>query len=78
MEGFNWSRGAAAFSASYIKRWLEDKYDQLMDLPVLSNLKKSNAGPKLGVEAILYALTSYAEQKLSGQSSPLLLWLRVL
>ncbi|MCO5067974.1 MAG: hypothetical protein M9910_04695 [Kiritimatiellae bacterium] len=39
-----------------------------MDLPAVAKLKSLSTGTKLGIEAILYTLTAYAEQKLSDQS----------
>jgi hypothetical protein len=68
MDNEKWARGAAVFSSCYIKRWLEGRYDQLGDLPAVAKLKALSTGTKLGIEAILYTLTAYAEQKLTDQS----------
>lgn len=68
MDKENWMRGAAVFGSCYIKRWLEGQYDQLGDLPAVAKLKSLSTGSKLGIEAILYSLTAYAEQKLTDQS----------
>jgi len=62
------ARGAAVFGSCYIKRWLEGQYDQLMDLPPVAKLKSLSTGTKFGIEAILYALTALAEQRISDQS----------
>ena len=61
-------RGAAVFGSSYIKRWLEPRYDQLMELPVMAKLRAANIGTKSAIEAILYALTAFAENKMSDKS----------
>jgi len=61
-------RGGAVFGSCYIKRWLEGRYDQLMDLPAVAKLKALSTGTKFGIEAILYALTAFAEQRFSDQS----------
>ena len=68
MNENKWSQAGAVFAACYIKRWLESRYDALMALPALGKLKAANPGIKYGVEAILYALTAYAQQKWSDPS----------
>ena len=68
MDEKKWSRAGAIFGASYIKRCLEARYDTLMALPALAKLKAANPGVKYGIEAILYALTAYAEQNVSDRS----------
>lgn len=68
MNTENLIRGASVLGSCYVKRWLEGRYDQLGDLPAIAKLKSLSTGTKLGVEAILYALTAYAEQRLSDQS----------
>lgn len=68
MDNNKWTRGAAVFGSNYIKRWLEGKYDQLAELPAVSKLRSLSKSSRLGIEAILYTLAAYAEQKLSDQS----------
>jgi hypothetical protein len=61
-------RGAAVFGSCYIKRWLEPRYDQLVNLPFMAKLKAANVGSKYAIEAILYSLTAYAENRMSDTS----------
>jgi hypothetical protein len=68
MDEKKWSRAGAILGASYIKRWLEARYDTLMALPALARLKAASPGVKYGIEAMLYALTAYAEQNVSDRS----------
>jgi uncharacterized membrane protein len=62
------NKGAAVFASCYIKRWLKGRYDQLIDLPLMAQVKGLNCGKKLGIEATLAAVTAYASQKLPDQS----------
>ncbi len=68
MDSDSIKRGLSVFGSCYIKRWLEGCYDQLMDMPAVAKLKAISPGTKLAIEALLYAVTAYAEQKLSDRS----------
>lgn len=57
-------QGLAVVLASYMKRILEGKYDQLSDNPFFDKLKEQGPGVKYGIEALLYALTAVMEQYL--------------
>jgi hypothetical protein len=70
-------RGAAVFGSCYIKRWLEPRYDQLIEQPFMAKLRAASLGTKSAIEAILYALTAFAENKMSDRS-PLGLMLKTL
>jgi hypothetical protein len=61
-------RGTAVFGSCYIKRWLEPRYDQLIELPFMAKLRAASLGTKSAIEAILYALTAFAENKMSDKS----------
>ncbi|OGV64917.1 MAG: hypothetical protein A3K19_03315 [Lentisphaerae bacterium RIFOXYB12_FULL_65_16] len=68
MDKETWVGGVGVFASCYIKRWLEGHYDTLMDLPAVAKLRAASPGTKYAIEAILYALTAYAEQRLSDRS----------
>lgn len=59
----------SSFFSSYIKRWLEGKYDALRDIPAVAKLQAINPNAKLGIEAILYAITAYLGQRVQPQST---------
>jgi len=68
MDKDTFQRGAAVFASGYIHRLLETIYNQLMDLPFMARLKTANLGSKYAVEAILYALTAFAEKRMADTS----------
>lgn len=68
MDRKNLNQAAALFAECYIKRYLESRYDRLMELPWMSGLKAMNPGMKYGVEALLAAIATYAGLKLPDQS----------
>ena len=62
------TRGGAVVAASYLKRWLEKRYDTLMDSPTGERLKQLDPKSKYGIEAALYVLTAVLDQKLDDST----------
>ena len=56
------------FFASYLKRWLEPRYDALMRSAALRPLMNAGAPTRYGVEATLYALTAWMDQRWAPES----------
>jgi hypothetical protein len=52
------------FISSYIKRWLEKYYDELMTWPIFGKVKGLAPSAKYVIEAGLFALTGYVSTKL--------------
>lgn len=67
-SGF-FSKGLSVFGSLYIRRWLESRYDQLIELPVFASIRSKSAGKKHFAEAMLYALMAYADQKFPTNSA---------
>lgn len=62
------TRGGAIVAASYLKRWLEKRYDTMMDSPIGERLKLLDRNSKYGIEAALYLLTAVLDHKLDDST----------
>lgn len=60
--------GLAIFASGYAKRWMEDNYDMAMSTGPGQKLKALPTPAKYALEAGLYALMAYADQKLSSDT----------
>jgi hypothetical protein len=53
----------ASFLTGYAKRWMEGRYDSLMRSSVVRPIMKLGPGSRYGIEAGLYLLIAYIDQK---------------
>jgi len=60
--------GLATFASSYVKRWMEANYDALMRAAPARKLMECGKPTRYGIEAALYALLAYADQRWSGNT----------
>jgi signal transduction histidine kinase len=68
IEGNSLLRATAVIGSCYIRRWLESRYDELMALPGMARLRAAKLETKLVIEALLHALTAFAEQRMTDSS----------
>jgi hypothetical protein len=64
MDNERLRRGLAFFSTGYVKRWMENNYDRLMTTAPGKRLMELDKSTRYGIEAALYAVMAYGEQKL--------------
>lgn len=64
INNINIPQGLAVILSGYIKRFMENRYDKLSDIPVFESLKGQPPAVKYGIEAFLYALTAFLEQNI--------------
>ncbi|MEI6702630.1 MAG: hypothetical protein WCL71_03725 [Deltaproteobacteria bacterium] len=62
------SEAGAVFASSYIKRWLEKYYTEMMTWPVFQKVKDLGPTAKYVIEAGLFALTGYVSTKLDPKN----------
>lgn len=62
IKGFNLSEGSADIGAGYLKRMLEEKYDQLSETPFFQKMKRLNMPKKYAIELFLYLVTAFFSQ----------------
>jgi hypothetical protein len=60
--------GLAIFASSYVKRWMENNYDALMRTAPARKLMECGKPTRYGIEAALYALLAYGDQRWSGDT----------
>lgn len=58
----------ASFSTGYVKRWMEGRYDQIMQTNPAQRLMQMNAPARYGIEAALYALMAFVDQRWQADS----------
>lgn len=63
-KGFDLPNGIATILESYAKRYLENKYDNLFELPFFAELKKKDKKMRYGIEFGLYVITSLLDQNM--------------
>lgn len=60
--------GLATFASSYVKRWMEANYDALTRTAPARKLMECGKPTRYGIEAALYALLAYADQRWAGDT----------
>lgn len=58
----------AVFASGYAKRWMESNYDKLMRTAAGKKLTSLGSAQKYAIEAGLYALMAYTDQKLKADT----------